>query len=139
MRQIHVCAWLVMMSCAAVACSGEKFTASDDSTATNGASSGQGDAAPSRNEAAASNEDDRGEDVGLSSGGKASSAGSSSGGTSSVTGGAGGGTSATGSGGAASNEECVTSSVKLRMVPRQSRSRFSCVRTLQSLTCRWAT
>jgi hypothetical protein len=123
MRQIHVCAWLVMMSSAAVACSGEKFTASDQSTASDGASSGNSYGPPSRNEAAASNDDDHGgEDVGLSTGGKASHAGSSNGGTSFATGGAGGGvfgggTSTAGNGGAASNEECVTGSVKLRMVP----------------------
>jgi len=115
MRQIHVCAWLVMMSCTAVACSGEKFTAGDESSASSGSYNG-----PSRNEAAASNEDG-GEDVGLSKGGKGSSGGSSNGGALSSTGGAGGvssgGTSPTGSGGAASNEECVTGSVKLRMVP----------------------
>jgi hypothetical protein len=120
MRQIHVCAWLVMMSSAVAACSGEKFTASDESTATDGASSGNGYAPPNRNEAAASSEDDGGEDAGK--GGKAPGGGSSSGGTSASTGGAGGatfggGTSPTGSGGAANNEECVTGSVKLRMVP----------------------
>jgi hypothetical protein len=122
MRQIHVCAWLVMTASAAVACSGEKFTAGEQSSATDGARSGNGYTPPSRNEAAASNEDDGGEDVGLSNGGKAPSGGSASGGTSPSTGGAGGavlsgGTGPTGSGGAASNEECVTGSVKLRMVP----------------------
>jgi hypothetical protein len=122
MRQIHVCAWLVMMSCTAVACSGEKFTASDESSATSGDTAGKGYGPPSRNEAAASNEDDGGDDAGLSSGGKAASAGSSSGGSSPGTGAVGGtmfggGTGTTDSGGAASNEECVTGSVKFRMVP----------------------
>lgn len=120
MRQIHICAWLAMMSSAALACSGEKFTGNDQSTAADGASSGNGYAPPSRNEAAASNDDDDdGEDVGLSTGGRGLTGGSSNGGTSASNGGGvfSGGTSPAGSGGAAHNEECITGSVKLRMVP----------------------
>lgn len=37
MRQIHVCAWLLMTSAAAVACSGEKFTPAEVTAASDGA------------------------------------------------------------------------------------------------------
>jgi hypothetical protein len=116
MRQIHLCAWLLVMSLTAAACSGEKFTTSDAGSADNsGASANDGYTPPNRNEAAASGDEDDG-NAGLSSGGKSLA----SGGTASTAGGASSsaGTFAT-SGGDASgvSEDCAMGSIKLKMIP----------------------
>lgn len=121
MRQIHVCAWLVIMSSAAAACTGQQFTSSDENASSSGASAGSDYSPPSRNEAAASNDDD--DDTAATSGGKSSSGGAASTGGTSIglagTGGvtASGGSGPTSNGGAAGNEGCAMGSVKLRMLP----------------------
>ncbi len=120
MRQIHICAWLVILSCAAAACSGQQFTSSDENASRSGASAGNDYAPAGRNEAAASSDDD---DAGLSSGGKSATGGAAStGGSSAGLAGTGGrsnsgGTGPTGNGGTSSSEECAMGSIKLRMLP----------------------
>jgi hypothetical protein len=116
MRQIQVGAWLLVMSMTAAACSGEKFTTSDEGNAAN---AGKNSAPPSRNEAASSGEDDDGALVsgaGKSSGGTAASTGgaSSAAGTGSSSGGS---DSAGGDSTSGTSDECTMGTVKLKMVP----------------------
>jgi hypothetical protein len=118
MRQIQVCAWLLVVSVTAAACSGEKFTASDESAPVN-ADSNTGSTPPSRNEAAASGEDDA--DPQLGSAGKSASGGvSGSGGASSAAGTSssnGGGNNSGGDSSSGTSDTCTMGSVKFKMVP----------------------
>jgi hypothetical protein len=112
MRQIQVCAWLLVVSVTAAACSGDKFTAKEDDGATSGAGAGKSSTPPVDNEAASSGEDDDTPppgNAGRSAGGAASFGGtsSSSGGSDSL-----GGDSASGTG-----DDCTMGAVKLKMVP----------------------
>ncbi len=120
MRQIPVCAWLLIM-CSFVACGGEEFSSSDAGGAANAAPSGQA--------GAASGGDDgpEGPPAGNSGttsvtapGGRASTGGRPSGGAS----GGGGGEPTIGAGGATSSEggastdlECASGSITFRMLP----------------------
>lgn len=120
MRQIHVCAWLVITSLSAVACSGEQFTTGDQGNGNSSGSSENGDTSPARNEAASSGDDDNGSAT--DSGGNLASGGTSStGGSSPLGGGTGmasaGNKSSGGEAGTASNADCLMGAVKLKMVP----------------------
>lgn len=115
MRQIQVGAWLLVVSMTAAACSGEKFTTSDEGTA---ASAGKNSAPSGRNDAASSGEDDDGpptSGAGKSSGGTTASSGGAS--SAAGTGSSSGGTDAGGDSSGGTSDECTTGTVKLKMVP----------------------
>lgn len=121
MRQIHVCAWLLLTSLAAAACSGEKFTAGEQDSGGNETPAETSAGAPSRNHAGSSSAGS----TALGSGGHSLSAGGTS------VGGTGSGGSAQTSGGASSSagsssgdeaagaasEECPSGAVTFRMLP----------------------
>ena len=117
MRQIHICAWLLVMSLTAAACSGEKFTAeqsSAGSVATNETSTA---GSYNRNHAGSSN--GTGGSAQLVAGGT-----TGSGGASSKAGAAGANTSGgTSSGGSLDNaggdgaDSCPSGSITFRMLP----------------------
>lgn len=123
MRQIHVCAWLLVTSLAAAACSGEKFTADDAQGSAPNETTGDAVAGTSsRNHAGATSSAGS---LSLSSGGKSAGAGSASvGGASGGVTTSGGSSSASGSStggqysvGGASPEECPTGAITFRMLP----------------------
>lgn len=116
MRQIHVCAWLLVTSLAA-ACSGEKFTASDSSTGT-----AEMPSAGTANRNHAGSSGNTGGAIHLGAGGTSASAGTSS---SAGTGGsyASGGTSSAGASSSIDNaggdaaDACASGSITFRMLP----------------------
>jgi len=120
MRQIHVCAWLLVTSLAAAACSGEKFTADEQSSAPNETTGDAAAGTSSRNHAGSTSSAGG---LSLSGGGKSASAGSASVGGASVggtaSGGSASGTSTGGqySAGGASPEECPSGAITFRMLP----------------------
>jgi hypothetical protein len=125
MRQIHVCAWLlVTCSTFMVACGGEEFSSSDARGTTNGG--------PSARAGASHDDDDDDGPPPASSGGKntsisggQSSGGAATGGASSSGSGNAGGSGGTASGGgpttseggAAPDVECASGSITFRMLP----------------------
>ncbi len=119
MRQIHICAWLFVMSLTAAACSGEKFTTSDQSSAGTETPS-----AGTSTSAHAGSSSSKGGSTQISTGGASTSAGrsatagtggtSASGGISSY-----GGTSSGGldNAGGDATEVCPSGSITFRMLP----------------------
>lgn len=123
MRQIHFCAWLLLIPLAASACSGEAFTAGD-STAANENPPEMSGGTPSRSHAGSAG--NAGSTVHLGSGGKSSNAGSASGGAatagSAPTGGmstpAGGASFSGGnSTGGGYDQGCPSGAITFRMLP----------------------
>jgi hypothetical protein len=126
MRQIHLCAWLLLTSAVAAACGGEKFSTPEQSSEHDGPGNAARGGSTSRNQ---------GGSVNLSSGsggqvesqagtGAFSPAVPSAGGTASggnvTTGGTAGGPSHAGSspqGGSADEEDCVSASIAFHMLP----------------------
>ena len=133
MRQIHVCAWLVVTSVALAACSGEKFASDGQSSAANqdptvsttAGSSHRSYGGSSNGTTLAGPTGSGGQSLG--SAGTASSSGGASGGASSTGGassaGGSGGTSAQagapseGGSGGDSSEVCPSGSITFRMLP----------------------
>lgn len=126
MRQIHVCAWLLVMSLAAAACSGEKFTASEQGIPVNETTGNTGAGASGHSQAGSSShagdlalgsggESDSHGSSGSASGGSTSSSGAaSSGGKPSAAGSSSGGTYAAGG---ATTEDCPSGAITFRMLP----------------------
>jgi hypothetical protein len=123
MRQIHVCAWLLVMSLAAAACSGEKFTANEQGSAHNETTGDSSAGTSGRNHAGSSSSAGS---VALGSGAEPpTSAGSASvGGASGGTAASGGHSSTSGSNtggsygaGGASSDECPSGAITFRMLP----------------------
>lgn len=122
MRQIHVCAWLLVMSLTAAACSGEKFTANEQSSATS-ETPGEDTAAGSSSRNHAGSMSTAGS-LSLSHGGSSSAGSANSGGTGSGTAAGSSNPSAAGSNaggsyaaGGASAEECPSGAITFRMLP----------------------
>src|SRR5438105_2143937 len=116
MRQIHVCAWLLLTSLAAAACSGEKFTASEQDSGGNETPAETSAGTPSRNHAGSSS---AGGTV-LGSGGHSLSTGggSASGGSAQTSGGASSaGRSSLDDAAGAASEDCPSGAVTFRMLP----------------------
>jgi hypothetical protein len=123
MRQIHICAWLLVTSLTLAACSGEKFTASEQDTAAHDPSPETSAGMPSRNHAGSSSAG--GFSLG-SGGGQSTSAGGTSSGGAAYGGHATGGTSSTvgssspggdDNAGGASSDECPSGAITFRMLP----------------------
>jgi hypothetical protein len=121
MRQIHICAWLLVTSLALAACSGEKFTASEQGSAANDPSPETSAGRPSRNHAGSSSAGGfaLGSGGQSASGGGTSSAGAASGGyatggtPSSVGSSPGGGDNA----GGEASDDCPSGTITFRMLP----------------------
>ncbi len=117
MRQIHICAWLLLMSLTAAACSGEKFTASDQSSAGSLATAEVPSAGTSSRNHAGSSQVGAG---GTSAyGGKSSTAGAGGGTTSGGMSSAGGSSSTGGldNAGGDGTDSCPSGSITFRMLP----------------------
>jgi hypothetical protein len=128
MRQIHVCAWLVVTSAALTACSGEKFVSDGQSGAQNETPTVNGTAGTShRNQAGstssyggseATGEAGHATSAGTSSSAGASMAGAAAGGTSSAAGSSStGGSESTGGSDSGSGDACPSGSITFRMLP----------------------
>jgi hypothetical protein len=125
MRQIHVCAWLLVTSLTVAACSGEKFTESEQASGGNETPAETSAGKPSRNHAGSSSSSAG--SLALDSGGQSASGGSaSSGGTGTASAGAGyasggapssAGSSAGGDAAGAPSEECPSGAITFRMLP----------------------
>ena len=123
MRQIHICAWLLVMSVTAAACSGEKFTASEQSSAGSVATS-EIPGAGSYNRGHAGSSSSTAGSAQLGVGGTSTSAGASSkagAGGASASGGvsSAGGTSSSGGHDNAGGDgtDCPSGSITFRMLP----------------------
>lgn len=125
MRQIHVCAWLTMMSAALAACSGDKFSSSSSSGSYDGlpafnagGSGNRGDSGSTSSAARGSHEQGEGGDAadigagptGMSGSTGMSAAGSATGGASAT-----GGTGSSSGGNAVS--DCAVGKVTFKMLP----------------------
>jgi hypothetical protein len=123
MRQIHICAWLFLMSLTAAACSGEKFTASEQSSAGSVATSDTSSAGSSnRNQAGSSHSTGGAAQPGT--GGTSTTAGTSNkagaGGSNASGGTSTGGTSSSGghdNAGGDASEDCPSGTITFRMLP----------------------
>jgi hypothetical protein len=115
LRQIHVCAWLFIMSSLAAACGGEQFTGADPENEARGNSSAGKSVVPPTGTAAGDANDVSGAS-GTSHGGSTSGRGGMS---NAGTGTNLGGDDTDASGGSADtpSEECAMGAVKLRMLP----------------------
>ncbi len=111
MRQIRFCAWLLVTSLAA-ACSGENFTASEQSSTGDAAASAIPNAGTSSSDHGGDNSNKGGSTASTSAGRSGTSGATASGGMSST-----GGTSSGSHAGGAVSNDCPSGSVTLRMLP----------------------